>query len=338
MTLNNVDQAIISRLANIKGGYEHALLLLENPTPLEGAIALVLMDNVLEASFKLVLDKTELKVKRGVYFPTLLDKVLQIKELNELKNYKLALLVLHRARNGFQHDGIIPDLNTVLREYKPLTEHILKSISKQKLGYRWEEISLSLLIRDKTINKLYRKAEDSFQKGDYVTATAYLIYTFEVVKSIARMYIFGSGLSSSRDNMKKRYKDHIVRYLTTLDEEVEAFKLGLNYLDLRNYLDVASCTGINSILYAIPYNTKEEMVINEFKQKLEKTIEDTDLLKKWCVNIRDPILKFIIRTEANWRTSLEVLNKLVKAVIEGLSKVFEKSSKDELKNIINKLE
>ena len=90
--MNDLDQSVISRLANIKGTYEYALLLLENPTPLDGAIALVIMDNALEAIFKLILDKMGMKLKKDPDFPILLDNVCQIKDLNEINNYKLSLI------------------------------------------------------------------------------------------------------------------------------------------------------------------------------------------------------------------------------------------------------
>ena len=228
--MSDIDQTIISRLVNIKGSYQHALLLLENPTPLDGAIALVLMDNVLEAVFKLVLDEIGSEVSGNLNFPKLLDKVLQANVLRELKNHKLSLLVLRKARNGFQHDGIIADLTTVLREYRPLTEYVLKLICEQSLGLRWEDVSLSLLIKNETIKNLHRKAERAYVQGDYITATAYLIYTFEAVKTVAREHIFGSGLSLHRFKMKSRgnREKDLVQYLTTLDEEIEVFKLGLS--------------------------------------------------------------------------------------------------------------
>lgn len=328
--MNDLDQSTISRLANIKGIHEHTLLLLENPTPLEGALALVLMDSILESIFKLALDEHEVqedkRIGRYLDFPTLLEKVLQDKELEKLKKYRLSLSVLHKARNGFQHDGIIPDLNTVLREYKPLTEHALRSISKLKFGLGWEDVSLSLLIRDETIKRLYRKAEQSFINGHYTTATAYLIYTFEIVKKTARTHIIGSGLSLYRPDIKKAdYKDNLlVKYLLTLDEEIETFKLGLDYVDLRYYFDMASFVGINTILYDIPDNTAEEAIIEQFKGKLEKNVilketEYSNPMKEWYINMREPILKFIIRTETHPKPTLQRLYGLIKRLTERIN-------------------
>jgi len=56
------------------------------------------------------------------------------------------------------------------------------------------------------------------------------------MKTIARIFIFGSGLSLQRARIQKLRKDPTIRFLTILDEEIETFKLGLNYVDLRNYL------------------------------------------------------------------------------------------------------
>jgi hypothetical protein len=308
----------ISRLVNVKGVYESALWQLENPTPLEGAIALVLMDNALEAAFKLVLDEVDTKPTREIIFPELLNTTLCLEELKELKNCKQSLIVLRGARNGFQHQGIIPDINVVLNEYKPLAEYVLKFISKKKFGLEWEDISLSLLIQDENIRAWIKESEKSFAAEDYVTAAAYLIYTFEAVKSLAQMCIFGSGLLSKRFELTKKYrKDALIEYVTTLDEEIEIFKLGLSYTDFRNYLDVASHVGIDSILYTIPEDT--ESLFSDYKQKLS-TFPDRELLRTWCINMHDFILKFAIRTESNQRVAPKLIGKLLKEFSDGFIK------------------
>lgn len=329
VALNSADHLSILRLANVKGIYDHALRLLENPTPLDGAIALVLLDNAIEAAFKIALDKNGPNVKEDPKFPELLACVLNIKSLAELKKCKLSLLTLHRARNGFQHHGLIPDLDTILSEYRPLTEQTLNEVSRREFDHEWKNVSLSLLIRDETVKTLYRKAEESFKGEDFVTAVAYLIYAFEVTKTIAKLKIFGAGLSYHRLKIKGMSgKDKVFAdYLTTLDAEIEAFKLGLNYMDLRNYLDVAQNVGIHSVLYEMPINKTEEVVIADFKKKLQEVFVDHNPLKEWQVKMRDAILKFIIRSEANSRFSIDQFSKLTEAVISGLSKNFKELSK-----------
>lgn len=290
-------------MANIKATYEHALLILTNPTPLDGGIALLLMDNTLEAAFKLVLDKKDewKNIQKGDEdFPMILNKVIQTEELNGLREYHMQLITLRKVRNSFQHQGIIPDLNTILNDYRLLTELALKLISMNYFLIKWEDVSLSLLIKSEWIRKIYGKAEAAFTEGDYAAAAAYLIYTFELVKSIARLQIFGSGLTSHRVAVKEKFKDNpLADYLFTLDEEVEVFKLGLNYLDLRNYFDLAQEVGIDSILYEFK-NKEENVVINEFKLKLAEA-KDDNILKQWYIHARDPILRFVIRMEASWR-------------------------------------
>ena len=91
-------------------------------------------------------------------------------------------------------------------------------------------------------------------------------------------------------------------------------------MGLRNYLDVAQYVGINSILYGIPSNVKEEAIIDDFKQSLGKKMVDLKLLREWYINMQDFVLKFIIRTEANWRFSLKLFEQLFKDIIEGKPK------------------
>jgi hypothetical protein len=320
---------LILRLANVKGTYDHALRLLENPTSLDGAVSLVLLDNAIEAAFKIALDKSGLRVKEDPKFPELLDCVLNIENLADLKKQKLSLLTLHRARNGFQHQGMIPDLNTVQSEYKPLAEQTLNEVSSREFGLEWKDVSLSLLIGDETVRMLYKKAEESFKKADFNAAVAYLIYAFEVTKQIAKLKIFGTGLSSLRLKIKSASgKDKvIVDYLTALDEEIEVFKLGLNYMDLRNYLDMAQIVGIGSVLHEMPINLTEEIVITNFKKKLQEMFVDDNPLKEWYLKMSDAILKFIIRSEANSRFSMDQFSKLAEAIISGLSEAFKGLSK-----------
>jgi hypothetical protein len=315
----------------VKGIYDHALRLLENPTPLDGATSLVLLDNAIEAAFKMALDESGTNVKEDPKFPELLVCVLNIVSLAELKKCRLSLLRLHRARNGFQHHGLIPDLNTILSEYMPLTEQTLNEVSSREFGLEWKNVSLSLLIRDETVKTLYRKAEESFKGEDFVTAVAYLIYAFEVTKTIAKLKIFGAGLTSLRNKIKDvSHKDKVVvDYLTTLDEEIETFKLGVNYMDLRNYLDVAQNVGIDSILDEIPINKTEGLVIADFKKKLQEAFIDQSLLKEWYAKMRIAVLKFIIRSEANSRLSIDQFSKLANAVISGLSESFKKLSQSD---------
>jgi hypothetical protein len=247
----------------------------------------------------------------------LLERALCDTQLDALKSFKREILVLRAARNGFQHQGIIPDLSVVVNEYKPLAEQSLKCIFKQKFGLDWD-VSLSVLIQTNMIRRLFKEYEKSFAEGDIASSAAYLIFTFEAVKFLAQLKIFGSGLSSTRNTVSTRYRkdDPFVKYVTTLDEEIEIYKLGLDYADFRNYLDLAHVIGINSILYQIP--SLEASVIKDYSQKLGNI--DKDLMTKWCLNMSEFILKFVLRTESNERISLQALTKL----FDGLTKSWNK--------------
>jgi hypothetical protein len=311
----------LSRLANIKGIYQAALQQLENPTPLEGAIGLVLFDNALEAAFKLVLDESEAKRKER-NFPDLLSQALCVDEIKDLAQIKRDIQTLRDARNGFQHQGIIPDLSTIQNEYKPLSEHVLKIISKKKFGLEWDGISLSQLIKTEHIRALMMESEAAFAQKDYATAAAYLICSFELVKYLAQITIFGSGLSSKRNTLNNTYNKELpwMKYITTLDEEIEIFKLGLDYGCFRNYIDVASSAGVNSILYEFPTDTEVDALIAQYKNGLS-SLTNTALiacLRDWCIDIHDFVLKFAIRTEANPRYAFKIIGKFVNSFFSWL--------------------
>jgi len=317
-----VDQSIISRLVNIKAIYDYSLRLLETPTPLEGAIALVLMDNSLEAMLKLVLDENKGNSKKDPNFPMLLENVLQTEGLKDLKSYRVSLMGLHSARNGFQHQGVIPDVNSVTNQYKPLAETFLQTLSKQKLGIEWSNVSLSLLIRNEEIAAIVKKSEQAFATGDYFTSAAYLIYAFESIKAFAKLHIFGSGLSYARTDAKKYRKDEaLVKYITILDEEIETFKLGLSYKDFRYYLDIARVAGITGILDELPNEEENKVVVQIIKKLRSDSVLTDALLKEWVLCANDFVLKFIIRMESNPRITVTLLKQFMKGVADGLSKI-----------------
>jgi hypothetical protein len=309
-------EPIVFRLVNTKATYEVALSLLTNPTPIDGGIALVLVDNALEALLKLLADKkAKYPKEKGKFY--LMDLVnCLIPDVKFLEGQKLSLLRLHNARNAFQHDGNIPNLDSVLHEYIPLAEATFGVVSKE-LGLPWEEVSLSLLIRDQKTKGLFEKAEKAFEKKDYLTATAYLVYTFEHVKDVARSQISGSGILFNRFTV--RYgatSEAVIDYLTKLDEEIETFKLGLDYINLRNYLDMARHVGIDSILCQFPTGAKDEVVISTYREKLKNGLKNNiltqDSLRNWYIRMKIPILKFALRTERVWRLSAEMLNEVIR--------------------------
>jgi hypothetical protein len=313
-------ESIVFRLVNTKATYEVALSLLTNPTPIDGGIALVLVDNALEALLKLLVDKKAKspKEKGCVYLMDLINCLSP--DVKFFERQKLSLLRLHNARNAFQHDGIIPNLDSVLHEYIPLAEDTFGVVSKE-LGLPWEEVSLSLLIRDQKTKELFERAEKAFEKKDYLTATAYLVYAFEHVKADSRNRIYGSGIALSRFSVQSGATSQaVIAYLTKLDEEIETFKLGLDYVDLRNYLDMARLVGIDSILCQFPIGEKE-VVINAYREKLKNELKKNnmltqDSLRNWYVKMRIPILKFALRTERAWRLSTEMINEAVRRAFE----------------------
>ena len=313
-------ESMVFRLVNTKATYEVAISLLTNPAPIDGGIALVLIDNALEALLKLFADKKSKypKEKKRIYLMDLVD--LLSPDVEFLERQKLSLLRLHNARNAFQHDGIIPNLDSVLHEYIPLAEDTLGVVSKE-LGLLWQEVSLSLLIRDEKTKGLFEKAEKAFEKKDYLTATAYSVYTFEHVKDESRNRISGSGIAFNRFLVAFGATDKtVITYLTKLDEEIETFKLGLDYVDLRNYLDMARFVGIDSILCQFPTG-KKDVIIDTYREKLKNELNNNvltpDSLRNWYIKMKIPILKFALRTERAWRLSTEMINETVRRALEG---------------------
>ena len=197
-----------------------------------------------------------------------------MKELDELRQSELQLSYMHTARNGFQHQGIVPDSNIVKGEYLGLTYDVLQLISKKRFGVDWGDISLASMIRDEEIRKLYLESEKLVSNGDFAGAAATIIYAFELTKNVARLTIQGSGIQWYRwAAYKDNTENYLRNYILALDKEIETFKLGLDYIELRNYLDVAEIAGVEGILYSLPDDKSAVDVIADFKAKLAQLSE-----------------------------------------------------------------
>lgn len=274
------------------------------------------------ATLKLAIDKAEFdtgtRLKVQVTFPELVNAVASISGLEEIGKLRPSLLSLH-ARNGFQHNGIVPDVSGVTGEYQPLTVKVMKTVSLNRFGISWDKISMSLLIKNVEIRTLFQKAESAFSAKDWVKCASYLIYTFESMKQVAQARIYGSGITLYRLKSSGSAMDQDTRaYVSVLDQEIETFKLGLDYLDLRNYLDVAQNVGIQSILDDFA-PAEEDILIEGFTTALGKvyTREGVNFLTEWCARMQGPILRFILKTEADERFSGTFISETLRRILSA---------------------
>jgi hypothetical protein len=319
--MSSLDRALVHRLANIKSTHERASDLLVRPTTPDVGIGLVLLDVTLEAIFKLAIDKRDYDIgsrwNGRIYFPDLVNEMNAIPGLEDVSKLKPSLLSLHQARNGFQHNGVIPDISGVLGEYLPLADRVMRIISQNSFGIAWDDVSTSLLIKNEQIRSLYHNAERAFSQKDWALCASFLIYTFEAMKAVAQQRIYGSGISLFRLGSSKPHADQATwDYVSTLDQELETFKLGIEYLDLRNYLDVAQNVGIGSILDGIE-SKSEKTIIQDFVAKLQKIygIGGGPFLAEWCSRMRYPILKFITKTETDERFSAAFISEAIRKIL-----------------------
>lgn len=326
-----MNKAVLDRLVRIKGTLRCAETLLENPAPLDCAVALLLMDSVVESAMKLSLDGESLEgvdLRRDPKFNDILEKACSMKELDELRQSELQLSYMHTARNGFQHQGIVPDSNIVKGEYLGLTYDVLQLISKKRFGVDWGDISLASMIRDEEIRKLYLESEKLVSNGDFAGAAATIIYAFELTKNVARLTIQGSGIQWYRwAAYKDNTENYLRNYILALDKEIETFKLGLDYIELRNYLDVAEIAGVEGILYSLPDDKSAVDVIADFKAKLAQLSETSPPSAPsplWCRQAQDTLLNFVVRTESVQRA----FTKQVREYYEALAARMEREERE----------
>jgi len=136
----------------------------QNKDEISRMLAIHVFDNVVEMILNLVAGGDKLpKDKRKINFYNLL-------EASRLDGTtKSQLSGLHDQRNPVQHHADIPDYETIIK-YKAYTEDFLRDIFQNEFNISYDDVSLSLLIKDHELKELFSKAEKAFEEGNYKEA------------------------------------------------------------------------------------------------------------------------------------------------------------------------
>lgn len=237
----------LRRLAYAKSLLMHGVEHANGGTPIDMALAVLHFDNAIEMSMQIILEfccapftlersfrRLIGDVKKAVKSKEIgvdIDKIIRESELMNLR----------AARNNIQHHGIVPAAEEV-RRYHILTEDIVSDITSELFEIPFQEISLCMLIKDKTTSKLYSDAEKAFSGGNYPEALKFSIAAFELAKNIEQSQIYGSGLTfkgivATGENTSTEKK--IIKYADALAEEIEVLKLRLDYKKYQKYREIS---------------------------------------------------------------------------------------------------
>ena len=160
-----IDESLKRRLILAKTLFLHGSSHATREDEVSRMLALHNFDNAIEILLKCIASK------RGIKFEKWPPKFRGL-----LKRLKLPLsdqiLSLHEVRNIVQHQGDIPDKETVIK-YKGYAEDFFRKIIKDEFNLSFEELSLASLIKNKELRNTIFKAEKAFEKGNYKNCIIY---------------------------------------------------------------------------------------------------------------------------------------------------------------------
>ena len=238
--MGNISSDTIKHASYAKGLYFHALQHINSNSILDRAICVINLDGAVETFLYAVANHIGAQVSERATFNELLDPVKKewkALSLDDALLQQISLNKLRRARNDAEHHGMIPCTDD-LERYKCVAYEVLSVLSKEILQKRFEEISLSALIKDDIVKALYKHAEERYYLADYVTALLSSASAFEKAKNIEQGQLFGSGILIKYLLSPKDKKDN----LEVIMNELEVLKLRLDYKKYQKYREIFSFT------------------------------------------------------------------------------------------------
>jgi len=232
----NVSSDTIKHASYAKGLYFHALQHIKSDSILDRAICVINLDGAVETFLYAVANHIGAEVSERASFKELLAPVkneFKVQSLDDALLQQISLNKLRRARNDAEHHGMIPCTDD-LERYKSVAYQVLSALSEKILQKRFEEISLSALIKDDIVKALYKHAEERYYRADYVTALISSASAFEKAKNIEQGQLFGSGILLSYILSPKDNRNN----LDVIINELEVLKLRLDYKKYQKYREI----------------------------------------------------------------------------------------------------
>lgn len=350
----NIGENKLRRLVYMKSLFRIGVELLRRGSEPDGALAVLIFDNCLEAMLWLLRDIYDVQIpndKQGKYRWQLLSIIAvemkkQSKEM--LRGNESDLVQLHLTRNNIQHNGIVPSISSV-EKMKVTTQLVLANVVETEFGVSWDKISLAVLIEDPIVRELYVKAEEDFHAIKHSEAALNLVAAFEFMKAKETDRRYGSGILMRRWAANKINEEsqvgevrQLASYALAIEKEVEILKLGLDYKSYQKYRDCFGIEPLDSPAFSL-VETDARKILEIVREKYglktcfdkiaedasessdnERTTEELtkmgrDLLKEWLAFAFEFVIDNVLRWQSIWRF--------------GLFEMLSYSQKDTLQNV-----
>lgn len=317
-----VEESILRRLSYAKSLYNVATNQFRQHSDIEISRSLVTLDNSVEA-YMWVLLETRIPEKVNSLHGKSFREV--TKEVNAiLSNFELSSInELHDIRNNIQHKGILIAESQAQR-YFGVAERVFTSSCNSMFGIDWNFVSLSVLIKEKTVADYILNAENFYAKGDFRACAPYMIMAFEVSKGMRQISQFGSLITMDRSNANSVIIQYpafksLFDYIDKIDQELEILKMGVEYNQWKGYRQELNDLNPRNSLFS----TGQILDINRFPLFNES---DKDI-ESW-VRLNFP---FIVETILKWEDSFERTGKLFRDISKSLDsfiKLFDSDNKN----------
>ncbi len=150
----------VRRLILAKMLYLHGCTHASRKDSVSRMLAIHHFDNAVEMVLRCAITKRGTKSKKTrLYFEDLLQEIEGVPLKEQMRG-------LHEVRNGVQHQGDIPSIESVIK-YRGYTEDFFREVCREMFGVPYDELFLSQLIEAENLRQQLLKAEEAFGKDEY---------------------------------------------------------------------------------------------------------------------------------------------------------------------------
>jgi len=227
----------MSSLIKCKTAFRYGDSFLTGGLEYQYSLALVMFDNSLEIMISASLYK--LKDFPGYKNPGNREFMSLAKRLN--KKFRDDPLLdeeelqrLHDARNSAQHRNVTPS-KIDLEHYKAIAQVTLHNICQRVFFIDFDEISQSVLVKNRLVRSLYKAAEEDYFKQKYEDCVIRCGAAFQIARQneIFRLYGNFRSLAEIDFNLTKLNAGKellkVYEILEKMSEELQILELGLDY-------------------------------------------------------------------------------------------------------------
>lgn len=253
------------RLVYVKALYLHGKEHAKSEAEFDRMIALHHFDNAVELLLKCIATSVSANIGRNVTFPALWDEVeRKLQERSISLQKRTEMQQLHDVRSDIQHWGAANLSLDAVNRYQVYSGDFIQTTIKDVFDVDFEEMSLSLLVRDVRIREFLSKAERTLDKDPQETMKCSSVaYSLAENKELARVNLQFSSLSlalgpedknrlqlvdrdagSLAETLGNIWETEIRGNLDTLKEVIRLLVLGIPIDDYSKYKKVAPMAAI----------------------------------------------------------------------------------------------